>query len=77
MKIKRFKDAIRNAVSIGDDDDTIAAITGSIAEVYYGISENIRSQATKYLDKSQIDILDRFEVDYGVIREKEAEKDTL
>lgn len=30
-----FEDAIRNAISIGGDSDTIAAITGSIAEVFY------------------------------------------
>lgn len=30
-----FEDAIRNAVSLGGDSDTLAAITGSIAWVYY------------------------------------------
>ena len=34
-----FEDAIRNAVSIGGDSDTIAAITGSIAEAFYGMTE--------------------------------------
>ena len=65
-----FEDAIRNAISIGGDSDTIAAITGSIAEAYYGIPESIRGQAVQYLDKVQIDILDRFEEKYGIIREK-------
>ena len=36
-----FEDAIRNAVSIGGDSDTIAAITGSIAGVYYGVPSEI------------------------------------
>ena len=40
-----FEDAIRNAISIGGDSDTIAAITGSIAEAFYGIPEDIRKQA--------------------------------
>lgn len=31
-----FEDAIRNAVSLGGDSDTIACITGSIAEAFYG-----------------------------------------
>jgi ADP-ribosylglycohydrolase len=31
-----FEDAIRNAVSLGGDSDTLACITGSIAEAYYG-----------------------------------------
>lgn len=72
-----FEDAIRNAISIGGDSDTIAAITGSIAEAYYGIPEDIRSQAVRYLDEFEMDILNRFEGLYGIIREKEAEKDTL
>ena len=77
MEAVSFEDAIRNAISIGGDSDTIAAITGSIAEAYYGIPSSIRSQAVQYLDKVQTDILNRFEEKYGIIREKEAEKDTL
>jgi len=34
-----FEDAIRNAISIGGDSDTLAAITGAVAEAYYGIPE--------------------------------------
>ncbi len=46
-----FEDAIRNAISIGGDSDTIAAITGSIAEAFYnGVPEKIKSKALSYLD---------------------------
>jgi ADP-ribosyl-[dinitrogen reductase] hydrolase len=31
-----FEDALRNAVSLGGDSDTLAAIAGSIAEPFYG-----------------------------------------
>lgn len=72
-----FEDAIRSAISIGGDSDTIAAITGSIAEAYYGIPADIKSWAIQYLDEIQLNILSRFEVKYGTIRQKEAEKDTL
>ena len=41
-----FEDAIRNAISIGGDSDTIAAITGSVAEAYFG-KENIPSTPLK------------------------------
>ncbi|MDR2561505.1 MAG: ADP-ribosylglycohydrolase family protein [Holophagales bacterium] len=44
-----FDDAIRNAVSLGGDSDTLAAITGSIAEAYYGISGEMFKEATDYL----------------------------
>jgi len=46
-----FEDAIRNAVSIGGDSDTLAAITGSIAEAYYGIPVDIRHKALQFLNK--------------------------
>ena len=36
-----FEDAIRSAIGVGGDSDTIAAITGSIAEAYYGVPEDI------------------------------------
>lgn len=60
-----FEDAIRNAISIGGDSDTIGAITGGIAGAYYGVPADIRSRALTYLDKSLIDILDAFEKRYG------------
>jgi ADP-ribosylglycohydrolase len=45
-----FEDAIRNAISIGGDSDTLAAITGSIAEAYYGIPFDIKCKALAFLD---------------------------
>ena len=45
-----FEDAIRNAISLGGDSDTLAAITGSIAEAAYGIPERIKAKAVSYLD---------------------------
>lgn len=47
-----FEDAIRNAISIGGDSDTIAAITGSMAEAAYGIPDRIKEKACSYLDES-------------------------
>ncbi len=42
----RFEeDAIRNAVSIGGDSDMLAAISGSVAEAYYGVPDKIRERA--------------------------------
>lgn len=40
-----FEDAIRTAISLGGDSDTLAAITGSIAEAYYGVPEEIKDKA--------------------------------
>ncbi|MBQ2957533.1 MAG: ADP-ribosylglycohydrolase family protein [Clostridia bacterium] len=44
-----FEDAIRCAISLGGDSDTLAAITGSIAEAAYGIPEDIRKTAYSFL----------------------------
>jgi ADP-ribosylglycohydrolase len=46
-----FEDAIRNAISLGGDSDTLAAITGSIAEAAYGIPLGIKEKALTYLDE--------------------------
>ena len=59
-----YEDAIRNAISIGGDSDTIGAICGSIAEAYYGIPVNIRNQALSYLDDTLTLCLKQFEEAY-------------
>lgn len=45
-----FEDAIRTAISVGGDSDTLAAITGGIAEAYYGVPSEIKEKALSYLD---------------------------
>jgi ADP-ribosylglycohydrolase len=55
-----FEDAIRNAISLGGDSDTLAAITGSIAEAAYGIPEEIASKALCYLEAPLRTIYDRW-----------------
>lgn len=65
-----FEDAIRNAISIGGDSDTIAAITGGIAEAYYGIPTDIRKHALTFLDECLLKILVEFENQYPSKMEK-------
>ena len=55
-----YEDAIRNAISIGGDSDTIACISGGIAEVMFGIPDEIVDTARGYLTDDLIDVLDRF-----------------
>lgn len=59
-----FEDAIRNAISIGGDSDTIAAICGGLAQAYYGIPTPIRNQAMTYLDDHLVEIVESFESTY-------------
>ena len=69
-----FEDTIRNAISIGGDSDSIAAIAGGIAEAYYGIPAEIRKLALTFLDARQLEILNAFESKFGIILEKDAGK---
>lgn len=64
LESRNFEDAIKNAVSLGGDSDTIAAIAGSIAGAYYPIPEKLRSKAFTYLDPEQSDIVLMFEKRY-------------
>ena len=44
-----FEDALRNAVSLGGDSDTLACITGGIAEAFYGKPQELRDETLKRL----------------------------
>jgi len=59
-----FEDAIRLAISVGGDSDTIAAMAGSVAEAYYGVPEDIVYDAIDFLDGRQMEILYSFEKKY-------------
>lgn len=63
-----FEDAIRSAISLGGDSDTIGAITGGIAAAYYGVPNDIRNRALTYLDSNLLDILIKFEDRFGTVR---------
>lgn len=56
-----FEDAIRNAVSLGGDSDTLACITGSLAEAFYGgVPEPIRTQIWERLDQRLAAVVESF-----------------
>jgi ADP-ribosylglycohydrolase len=67
-----FEDAIRKAVSLGGDSDTLAAITGSIAEAAYGVPEPIKDQALSRLDETLLSTLKRWESISRGVNEKVA-----
>lgn len=56
-----FEDAIRIGVSVGGDTDTLCAITGGIAEAFYGIPQDLREGALPYLDDKQRALFDKWE----------------
>jgi type I restriction enzyme M protein len=67
-----FEDAIRRAIRLASqeplcgDCDTVAAMTGAMAEAYYGIPEELQKQVRGYLYPEQLDVIDRFEKAYPV-----------
>ena len=60
LESRDFEDAIRNAVSLGGDSDTLAAITGSIAEAAYGVPRWMEDRALSYLDAPLLDVIRRW-----------------
>lgn len=64
-----FEDAIRQAVSLGADSDTIGAIVGSIAEPLWGIPEWIKQKALSYLPEEMREIVREFHTRVRKLRE--------
>ena len=56
-----FEDAIRNAISIGGDSDTIGAICGAVAGAFYGVPDGIRAKSEAFLPQHLLDVLHDFE----------------
>ena len=59
-----FEDAIRNAISIGGDSDTIAAIAGAVAGAYYGIPNQIKAKVSTFLDRQLAETLRAFKREF-------------
>lgn len=59
-----FEDAVRTAVSLGGDADTLACITGGIAQAYYGVPEQIQRRVYEVLDERLGGITRRFMKQY-------------
>ena len=67
-----FEDVIRTAVSLGGDCDTLTCIAGGMAEAFYGVPENMKSECRSRLPKDILNILDRFT---EIIHGKQSEAD--
>lgn len=65
LESKNFEDAIRNAISIGGDSDTIACITGGIAQAFYGgVPEAIAQRTLSILDEPLRQVTEAFTNEY-------------
>ena len=67
-----FEDAIRNAISLGGDSDTLTCITGSLAEAFYGgVPKAIAEKALSYLDPNMCEVVKQF---YGSLSQSKADQ---
>ena len=67
LEAESFEDALRLAVSLGGDADTLAAIAGSIAEARFGVPKNLYGEILGYLDEPLRGAVVRF---YDRLKEK-------
>ena len=64
LEAEDFEDAIRNAISIGGDSDTIASMTGAVAAAFFGIPKEIRDVVMPYITGDVRIVFDRFSREY-------------
>ena len=61
LESENYEDAVRNAVSLGGDTDTIAAITGSIAEAFYDMSAILRAECRNRVSEDILNVMQLFD----------------
>ncbi|MCD7849915.1 MAG: ADP-ribosylglycohydrolase family protein [Parabacteroides sp.] len=54
-----FENAIRLAISLGGDSDTLACITGGIAEAFYGMSEDWKIEVLRRLPAGFVEVIEK------------------
>ncbi len=65
LESKDYEDAVRKAISLGGDSDTLACITGGIAHAFYKeIPQMIVREVRKRLPEEFLSIIDRFRATY-------------
>ncbi|MFC2045337.1 ADP-ribosylglycohydrolase family protein [Chloroflexota bacterium] len=67
LESRDYEDAVRNAVSLGGDSDTMACIAGGIAQAYYEVvTQEIIDKVRSMLDADLLTIVDEFDNRYGL-----------
>ena len=70
-----YEDAIRNAVSLGGDADTLACIAGGVSEAFYGgVPLSIKTQARTFLPSEFLTVIDKFT---SIIETRDLQKNKL
>lgn len=67
LESTNFEEAIRNAISLGGDSDTLACIAGGIAQAFYkGVPSEISRKTVSLLPKDLLDVVNKFNHKYGL-----------
>jgi ADP-ribosylglycohydrolase len=67
LESESYEDAIRKAISLGGDADTLAAITGAIAEAYYGgVPTVIIAEVKKRVPADLWTVIEKFSERYAL-----------
>jgi ADP-ribosylglycohydrolase len=62
-----YEDAVRKAISLGGDSDTLACIAGGVAQAFYkSIPSSIISRVREILPEDLLSVVDRFNERYGL-----------
>ena len=65
LESKDYEDAVRKAVSLGGDSDTLACITGAIAHAFYKqVSPEVEERVRQMLPSDLLTVLERFSERY-------------
>ncbi len=70
-----YEDVVRNAVSLGGDTDTLAAIAGAMAEAFYGMPADLIAECRYRVEKDMLEVIDRFDEYVGRIRPSDYDGD--
>jgi ADP-ribosylglycohydrolase len=67
LESSSYEDAIRNAISLGGDADTLACITGGVAEAYYGgVPRGLVARVMPMLDEQLVSVIHQFRERFGL-----------
>lgn len=68
-----YEDVVRNAVSLGGDTDTLAAIAGAMAEAFYGMPADLIAECRYRVEKDMLEVIDRFDKYVGRGKSRESD----
>ena len=66
LESESYEDAVRKAISLGGDSDTLACMAGGIAQAFYGgVPEEISRRVHEILDDHLGDMIRKFTESFG------------